>query len=71
MATKILFLIRNTTWCCGKIQRFIVNSLRRKASKEASLNEILNEGSKLFKRHYVVVSIYHLRKRNIVGVNRE
>ena len=68
--TKIVYLIRNTTWYCGKIERFIVNFLRRRFTRRAQINEILNAGENTFQKRYIRAAVCSLQKRQIVKVNK-
>jgi len=67
---KIVCLVRNSTWRCGKIERFIVNFLRRRFTRKASLNEILDVGENTFRRQDIGSAIHSLKRRQIVKVIR-
>jgi hypothetical protein len=67
----VISLIRDTTWKCGKFERWIIRYLRRKA-KKASVKELLGQFKPITEseRSIFLDAVQRLAKRNIIRMER-
>lgn len=66
-----IVLLRNTTWKCGRIERLVVNYLRRKqgTSNQPRVNDVLEHFKpRKIQRYQIFEAIWRLQRRFIVEV---
>ena len=71
----IAVLLRNTTWKCGKIERLVVNYLRRQLQRCGRAQTSIREMLQYFKlsgkqRSEFLEAIRRLEKRRIIRIER-
>lgn len=66
----IISLLRNTSWKCGRLERYIINQLRRKEWKVAVVEELLDKFSpRTAKEKWeLLAAVRRLAKRNIIEI---
>jgi len=73
MLTSIATLLRNTTWKCGKIERRVVNYLRRRGQRSGTAQTAVKDMMQDFElsgkqKSEFLEAIRRLERRNIIKI---
>jgi len=66
--SSTIYLLRLTTWKCGRVERAIINYLQKKLSRRGEAKASVGEILQISSRHETYAALKRLRRRRIINI---